>query len=313
MTASSARIRSATARDSHRNVAVSSTTGIGSTRHGRLSIDATRPSARTGRSCTRWPAPSASSSRSTRCLPLGQPHRRRATRRAARPPAATSMRPASSRHRRPIAERDRQATGTRHDTARPWIAASRRAIASCTRPSRRRARARRTRSAGPRRAPSPPRRARRARRAASAARRSTDRDLVEAALHRPRERRVEQQEAHHRLAVDRAARRALVHLQGRQRAQHAHPLHLVGQRLDPGRLHLQQRRGTHTEHAGRHVGALDHLPEPEHPVRVLPRHRRVEHAVEAPAVVDDPGEEAIAGAGVARRSRRRRRRTATAR
>ena len=66
VTASRASIRSVTASDNHWKVPASSTTGIGSIRHGRLSSVAARPSARTGRSWTRWPAPSAASNRSAR-------------------------------------------------------------------------------------------------------------------------------------------------------------------------------------------------------------------------------------------------------
>ena len=126
---------------------------------------------------------------------------------------------------------------------------------------------------------------------------------------------VEQQEPHDGRAVDRPAGRALVHLQRRQRAQHAHPLHLVvvvgSIAVD---LHLQQSDAARTPSTRVVMSARSMSPaEAQHPYGArrgssstssTPSRRRLSSI--------DAGEEAVAGAAVDGPVAPRRARTGTA-
>ena len=264
------------------------------------------PSARTGRSCTRWPAPRPRAS--------DRPRLARAERVAASIIADarswTTVHGASARAASSASGRRRAGIG-RSRRARTVVQSVGRAgpARSCTSSIASSSAARRSvgrgsatqRSRVDEHGPS----------TACGAGSSQDRRASRRGTpHRTRERGRTAGSAR-RHAVDRPARRALVHLQRRQRAQHAHPLHFVGTPRRSPVAGLQQCRRPHAEHAGRHVGALDRRPEAPHLVRLVARHRRIDHAVETPAVVDDPGEEPVAappshadrGSGARRRAK----------
>jgi hypothetical protein len=98
-------------------------------------------------------------------------------------------------------------------------------------------------------------------------------------------------------------RRALVHLQRRQRPQYAHPLDL-GELVDGSGGQRQQARCTHAEHARGHVGTLDVATEPPHVEHLVAGHRGLQDAVEAPALVDHTTQETVAPTSLDRRDRR---------
>ena len=113
---------------------------------------------------------------------------------------------------------------------------------------------------------------------------------------------IGEQEAHDRRTVDRLAGAAVVHLPRRERAQHAHPLHLGVLAVAVRRAGRRHERGRpDAEHPGRHVGPLERLAEAQELVGVVAAHRRREDAVEPLARRRRPGRGTGPGCGGRRR------------